>query len=425
MPKLRFWRTKLLLLLPLLFGTSLLGQTTGQNEASPKVSAGETAEVHLGKGYEALKQERYDDAAEEFRAALAIDPTLVMRARFPLAIALFEQHKFVEARHELETVRADVGERPSVCYYFGRIDLEEQNYKSAVTNLNKAIVSPPFPDTAYFLGFAYLKQGSDQDAEKWLKEAVKRNPEDSRAEYQLALLYRKEGREEEAKQAFSRTKEQREQSNKLSQLKSDCAQALDRGVSEQAITKCELLDNPDDAEMLATLGVLYGQHGQLEKALKPLIRAADLAPQSPQMQYNLAFTYYQLGRFADARGPLAGAVERWPDLFPLNALYGAVLWQLGEAQPAYQALKHAHQLNSDDSSTSETLYAATIEMAKKSEVSGSNAEALRYLKEAASLKPAEPEPHHQMALIYTRTGRPDQAKAEQQKADQLTKASDH
>jgi len=422
-PTLRLWRNILLWFPAFLLAATLFGQTASQNQSSPKVAANEAVEVHLGKGYEALKQDRYDDAADQFRAALAIDPTLVMRARFPLAIALFEQHKNTESRHELETVRREVGERPSICYYFGRLDLEEQNYKSAVANLNKAISKPPFPDTAYFLGFAYLKEGSDQDAEKWLKEAAKRDPEDSRAEYQLALLYKKEGREDEAKQAFSRTKEQREQSNKLSQLKWDCAHELDRGVSEQAITVCEQLDNPDDAEMLATLGILYGQHGELERALKPLLRAAELSPQSPQMQYNLAFTYYQLGRFSDARAPLAGAVERWPDLFSVNALYGAVLWQLGEVQPAYQALKRAHQLNADDSSTADLLYAATLELAKKSEAGGSDAEALGYLNEATSLKPGEPEPHQRMLAIYTRTGRADLAKGEQQKLDQLAKSS--
>lgn len=421
MPTLRLCRKYVLLLPAFLLATALLGQTAGQNNASPKVSAGETAELHLGKGYEALKQERYDDAAGEFRAALAIDPTLVMRAQFPLAIALFQLHNFVAARHELEAVRRGVGERPSICYYLGRLDLEEQHYKNAIANLNKAIVNPPYPDTAYFLGFAYLKDGQDQSAEKWLNEATKRDPQDSRAEYQLALLYRREGREQEAKQAFSRTKEQREQSNKLSQLKWDCAHELERGISEHAINVCEQLDNPDDAEMLTTLGILYGQHGELERALQPLLRAAELAPQSPQMQYNLAFTYYRLGRFADARVPLAGAIERWPDLYSLNALYGAVLWQLGEVGPAYQALKRAHQLNGDDPSTTDLLYVATLELAKRSEASGSDPEALGYLKEAVSLKPAEPEPHRQMVAIYTRLGRSDQAKAEQQKLQQLTK----
>ena len=160
------WQTNLSLLPALLLTTTLFGQTANQQQSSPKPATSESVEVRLGKGYEALKQDRYDDAAESFRAALKVDPTLVMRARFPLATVLFQPRSFTEARHELESVRCEVGERPSICYYFGRLDPEEQNYKSAVANLNKAIAKPPFPDTTYFLEFAYLKQGNDQDAEK-------------------------------------------------------------------------------------------------------------------------------------------------------------------------------------------------------------------------------------------------------------------
>ena len=116
-------------------------------------------------------------------------------------------------------------------------------------------------------------------------------------------------------------------------------------------------------------------------------------------------------------------MERWPDLFSVNSLYGAVLWQLGEAQPAYQALKRAHQLNADDSGTADLLYTAALELAKKSEAVGSDVEALGYLKESAELKPASPEPHQLMLAIYTRTRRADLAKAEQQKLDQLAKSS--
>jgi hypothetical protein len=57
-----------------------------------------------------------------------------MRVRFPLATALFQLRSFTERRHELETVRREVGERPSICYYFGRLDPEERNDKSAVAN---------------------------------------------------------------------------------------------------------------------------------------------------------------------------------------------------------------------------------------------------------------------------------------------------
>jgi Tfp pilus assembly protein PilF len=75
----------------------------------------DTAEPHLGKGYDALKQDRYEVAAEEFRAALAIDPSLVLRAQFPLAVALFEQHRSADARHEFEACAARWRTTPTFC----------------------------------------------------------------------------------------------------------------------------------------------------------------------------------------------------------------------------------------------------------------------------------------------------------------------
>ena len=188
---------------------------------------------------------------------------------------------------------------------------------------------------------------------------------------------------------------------------------------EAATPICEQLYDPNDVDKLTALGILYGQHGYLEKALKPLQMAAALAPQSPQMQYNLAFTYFRLKRFEDARGPLDGAVQRWPDLFPLNALYGNVLWNLGEMLAAYQALHHAHELNAQDANTSALLYQCTLVSASRSQSAGDNAKALTYLQEAASLNPRAPEPHQQMATIYKHLGRPEQAKAEEAKSEAL------
>ena len=418
---LRTWRLNFFSLLLLLSGTSLGWQAAGQTLDSQSTSAADSLEAHLGNGYEALRQERYEVAEKEFRAALAIDPELVMRARFPLAVALFEQHKSAESRREFETVRRAAGEQPGISYYLGRLDLEEHKYKDAVANLGKASAHPPFPDTAFYLGLAYLKRGSNPDAEKWLKKAIELNADDSRAEYELATLYRKEGRQEEAEKAFLQAKETKARSDKQSQLKFACGQELDRGPSEKAISLCDQLYDPNDAEKLMALGILYGQHGELERALKPLQRAAELTPQSPQMQYNLAFTFFQLKRFEDARGPLEGAVKRWPDLFSLNTLYGAVLWNLGEVLPAYQALRHAYQLNSQDASTTTLLYQSTLELATRAEKTGADSEALRYLQEAVALAPTAPEPHQRMSVVYKRTGRLEQANEEERKAEELAK----
>lgn len=409
--------TLLLLTALALVAPSLAGL---QQEPTLRPVVKDTPEAHLGKGYDALRQDRYDAAVSEFRAALQLDPKLVLRARFPLAVALFESHKSDEARREFEAVRREVGDHPNILYYLGRLDLEDQKFESAIGNFSKAIVKPPFPDTSYYLGYAYFKQGDLSAAEKWLKEAVQMNPRDARMQYQLGLVYRKEGLEQEAGKALALSEELRQRDANESRLRLECGQKLDQGPREEAHAVCEQLYDPDNAEKLTALGTIYGQHGDLESALKPLRRAAELAPESPQMQYNLALAYYQMNQFEEARGPLANALKRWPDLFQLNALYGAVLVKLGEEVPAYEALRHAYQLNPQDAGTGDLLYLATIGIARKSQDARQYADALRYFEEAAKLKPQEPAPHRNMAQIYGLTGRPAQATSEQQEADRLT-----
>jgi Flp pilus assembly protein TadD len=386
------------------------------------VEKGDTPEAHLGKGYDALKHDRYDAAASEFRAALEIDPKLTLRARFPLAVALFESHKFDEARRELEVIRGEVGDHPNVSYYLGRLDIEARNFPGAIRNLNQAATKPPFADTAYYLGYAYFKNNDLTSAEKWLKIAAQANPRDARVQYQLASVYRKQGREQEANKAVAVSEELRQRDADESRIKLECAQKLDHGPREEALAICEQLYDPDDAEKLTALGTTYGQHGELERALKPLSRAAELAPLSPQMQYNLAYAHYQLNQLEEARAPLANALQRWPDLFPLNALYGAVLLKLGQDRSAYDALRHAHQLNPQDPATLELLHTVTLTLASKSQAARQYSDSLRYFEEAAALWPQDPEPHRHMADIYSALGRPAQARAEQTKADNLTKA---
>src|SRR5437763_14953570 len=120
------------------------------------MSAVETPEAHLGKAYNSLKQDRYYEAASEFRSALKQDPTLTLRARFPLAVALFELKKFDEARQEFEAVHREVGRHTNVLHYLGRVDIEERRFEGAVRNLSQAAAKPPLPVSAYVLVYAYL-----------------------------------------------------------------------------------------------------------------------------------------------------------------------------------------------------------------------------------------------------------------------------
>jgi Flp pilus assembly protein TadD len=387
--------------------------------AAQEKASTEPAEIHVGKGYEALKNDRYEEAVNEFRSALALDPKLVLRARFPLAVALIEWHKPDEARQELEAVRRDAGDHPNISYYMGRIDLDDRDFAGAIKNLSAAAANPPFPDTAYFLGYAYAKQGDSAQAEQWLKKAAEATPRDSRVQYQLGMIYRKLGRAEEAKQAFALSEELHQHDDNASRIRLECGRKLDQAAREEAHAFCNQLYDADNADSLTELGTLYGGHGDPEAALKPLQRAAELNPQSPQMQYNLAYVYFQIDRFADSRSILAAVLKRWPDLFQLNALYGAVLFKLGDDFPARDALRHALQLNPADPGTSDFLYAATLRLAAKSHEAQRYQESLQYLDEASRLRPNDPGPHQLMAEIYKQIGRTEQANSEQKLAETL------
>jgi len=395
------------------------GRATPQS-TSPSPASTDTLEAHLGKGYDALRQDRYEVAAEEFRAALGLDPKLALKARFPLAVALFDLHKFGESRREFETVRDEAGDAPSISYYLGRLDLEDRDYENAVRNLQAAVITPPFSDTTYYLGFACFKQGDLAAAEKWLGEATRVNPRDARMQYQLGLVYRREGKEEEAKKAMELSEELRRRDDTESRLISDCGKKLEQGPREEAHAICEKLYDPNDTDKLTELGTIYAQHGDFEAALPVLRRAAELAPQSPIMQYNLARLYYDMNQYEKARAPLADATTRWPDLFPLNALYGAVLYKLNDYQLAYETLRHARRLNPQDASTADLLYLSALQLGRKRREAKEYTEALRYLQEAASMKPQEPAPHRSMADVYGDLGHAKQAQDEQREADRLS-----
>src|SRR5437762_14104015 len=68
-----------------------LAQDNAGKSAGPEATQN-TPEAHMGAGYENLRNNRYEAAAHEFRAALALNPKLVLQAQFPLAVALFELH---------------------------------------------------------------------------------------------------------------------------------------------------------------------------------------------------------------------------------------------------------------------------------------------------------------------------------------------
>lgn len=356
---------RLLILAPPMLLVSVT-RAPGQGQALSNGASLESPEVHLARGHDDLNQHRYEQAAREFRAALALDPRLTVRARFPLAVTLFDLRDLDSARREFEAVKAETGDDPNLGYYLGRLDLTDSHLESAIHNLTTAASAPPFPDTDYYLGYAYFRQRDFVSAEKWLRKAAAAAPRDARAREHLGLLYRAMGRNEEAQKEFALAAQLHQQDVAATELALACGRSLETQPLAQAQEVCQKLLDPEDVGKLTSLGMLYGEHRDYSAALEPFLLAAKTDPTSYEAQYNLGLTYFRLKRYGDARAPLEKAVALRPDIFEVNAPLGALLYALNDDANAYRVLDHANRLKPDDADVSLLLCRTALNLAGRS-----------------------------------------------------------
>jgi tetratricopeptide (TPR) repeat protein len=362
----------------------LVGLMLAATQAAAQVSS--PALAHVGEGYRLVQAERWEDASVEFRAALALDGHLA-RARYQLGICLFALGQREESRAQLIRVLHETGEQPAVSYYLGRIDLLSGDAAAAIARLKAIASDPPFPDTAFYLGCAYLAAGKTLESIDWLRKAAAAAPHDFRTHYRLARALQSSGNAVEAEREYTLSTEAREHYNQAARGATECSQALKQGISEGARSICRRLADPNDPDTLTLLGILYGEAGDYPDAIEPLARAGQLDPDSFEVFHNLGLTYFRLKRFEDAVPQLQRAVASRPDYFGSNALLGAALFMVKRDQEGHDVLSHAHQLNPHDADTAQLLFQEANLLGARSYAAQEYAKAKQYFEEALALRP--------------------------------------
>jgi Flp pilus assembly protein TadD len=366
--------------------------------AGAQSNSSATATAHIGRGYELVQNDRFAEAAEEFRAALTLDPDAV-NARYQLAISLFALGDRDAARKEFEHLYLATGRDPKVEYYLARIDMLEGDYAAAIRRLVPLMANPPFPDASFYLGAAYLAKNDVDDAVNWLRKAAQSDPHDFRSHYRLARAFQQKGLHTEAEQEYGLSTEMREHYNETARQSVACVQALRAESGGAGRDICNHLFDPNDPDKLTTLGMLYGRYGVYQEAIEPFERAAKLDPESFEVYHNLGLTYFRLRRFAEARQPLEKAVSLRPDYFGSNALLGATLYSLKDDPAAYRTLDFAHRLKPDDADTTELLFRISMILANKSAAAADYAASLKFLNTAAGLRPGTAEVERRITEI--------------------------
>jgi len=322
-----------------------------------------TGEAHLGQGVQLMQDHLYEAAAKEFEQALATnadDP----RVHFQLAVCLMALGRNDEARSQFEQTRKLAGESRYVTYYLGRLDLLSNDYASAIRRLGSVAEDPPFPDTAFHLGVAYISAGDVPAGTKWLERSAKLLPRDYRVHYRLARAYSSAGREQDADREYALyTRFQNEHKGTEKQAR-DCTEAL-RAQAAAAREVCYGMFDPNDPEKLTLLGQLLGEGGAFDLAIDPLQRAVSLDPNSFEAWHDLGLTYFRLHKYAEARGPLEKAVALRPNFYGSVVLLGGTLYMLGDDAAALPVLERALRLKPSDAETAAVVEKLRAEQKKK------------------------------------------------------------
>jgi len=187
-----------------------------------------SALLWMGLGISQCLDEKLERAEQSLQTAIRLDPRFT--DAYLMLGDILEQEKPHEALEVFRRTMAAHPELPVAYYYYGRLALQlnEGSIDDVVRALRRAVsLDPSFADSHYELGRALEEQDNTDEAIAQFQECLRRDPKLFKAEYRLAILYRKRGepaRAEQALKAFKLAQERQSSDTELKQLEYQVSQ---------------------------------------------------------------------------------------------------------------------------------------------------------------------------------------------------------
>jgi tetratricopeptide (TPR) repeat protein len=173
---------------------------------------------------------------------------------------------------------------------------ENKQNKEAIKLLSDAIKNEPQnAEFKYYLGTFYEEEEQFEKAEIAIQEAIKLEPDNPKYYFRLGVVYDKSNKKEASMDAMRKVISlDPKHSNALNYLGytyADLGENLDE--AERLILEA-LKHKPDDGYITDSLGWVYYQKGEYEKALEYLEKAIGIVPDDPIMLEHLGDAYLKL-----------------------------------------------------------------------------------------------------------------------------------
>lgn len=278
---------------------------------APRLSA---AHACLGRVYSSRGE--YEKAADQYRRAIELEPTSD-GAYGGLATAYERMGRPEEAEREFNQA---IAMRPgywATYNWLGLFYMDHAKYEDASKMFEQVIALAPDSFTGYYnLGGVRVLQGKYGEAVPLLERSLSIRPTGD-AYSNLATAYFQMHRYGESAENFEKAVKLDAKSYMLwgnlgdayywaPGRRPEAAAAYGTAIS---LGKELLEKNPRDAQVLSSLAMYYAMRGERQPALADLNAALRLQPKEPNLQFNAAIVYQQLGDTRRALDSLEKAVQ--------------------------------------------------------------------------------------------------------------------
>lgn len=331
---------------------ALLKNQQGRREEAQKVLL--TAQQKLPRlpkifdaiGQLALSEGRYASAIDQFKQALALNPT-DLGVKFRLGTALRKNREFEAAAKAFDEVSSVDGDYPGLALERGQLYETSGRTEEALRAFELALAKAPTdPDLMLRVGCGKVAAGRSQQAEQLLKKVLEQRPTSAETHHCLGRAQLLEGSNlATALRTLERAVELDPHRAEYHLYVGWAANEAGRvSVAEQALRKALELDQ-GLGDAYWQRGVLRYRQGAVKDAVNDLTRALELMPGRYEAHAALADAYFDLGLEPKALEQWRLATVAQPDSATWRFRYGKLLQAARRDNEARQELEAALELS--------------------------------------------------------------------------------
>jgi tetratricopeptide (TPR) repeat protein len=266
--------------------------------------------------------------------------------------------RFSDAGDTLQSYLSTHPRSDDAVYLLAYVRFRENRPKESLQRFTDAAkLRTPTADDLKIVSLDYVLLNDYADAGHYLEMALQMDPNNIEARYHLGRVRYQQNRFEEAIAAFQEVLKRDPVNLKAENNLGLSLEAVSR--TEPAVAAYRKAIELDKGSLVHTeqpylnLGMLLAKLNQPAAALPPLQQAAQIAPKSSQVRYELAKTLFSLHRDQESEQEVEKAVRLNPKDPPAHYLLGRIYRSMGKADLATQEFKLTEDLMRSPGANSE------------------------------------------------------------------------